>query len=77
MKEELRLKPKRSVRFQVKLSTPELEMLKDKTIERGFTNISQMLRFLALEYNEVIETKIIETNRMVKEILNNLKEKEK
>ena len=67
---------KRSCRMQLRLSTRELETLRIKSKSKGFSNASQLLRYMTLQYDIVIETKILETNKLVREILEILKEKE-
>ena len=71
---ELKINAKRH-RFELGLSTPEFEELKMRAKSRGFSSVSQLLRFMALKNDIVIESKILETNKIIKEILDILKEK--
>jgi len=73
MSEGIQPNYKRTHYLRVRVSTPEHEELKIKVKSRGFRNISDFLRFIAFEHNIVIETKIIETHKIVKEILDKLK----
>ena len=57
----------------MRVSTPEFDELKIKLKSRGFKSISDFLRFIAFEHNIIIETKIIETNKIVKEIFDIIK----
>ena len=68
---------RRSNRIQIRLSTPELNYIKIKAKAKGFDSVSHLLRFSALKGDIVIETKIIETNKLVKEILEIIKNQEK
>ena len=65
-KEELYLK--KSNHFKMRLSTPELEEMKKQADMRGFKSIASFLRHMALERNIMIEQRIIETNRIVREL---------
>ena len=66
---------KRTNIFQVRLTTPELEEIKNKARERGFETISDFFRYTVLSYNMNLEMKINDTNNKVKEILKIIKEK--
>ena len=53
----------------MRISTPEHEELKIKVKSRGFKTMSEFLRYIAFEHNIIIENKIVETHKIVKEIL--------
>lgn len=72
--DNLRINAKRN-RFELRLSTYELEELRLKTKARGFATVSALLRHMALKHDIVMETKIIETNKIVRELLDIIKEK--
>jgi hypothetical protein len=60
---------KRTKMFQIRFSTPEFEEIKTKVKSKGFGTVSTFLRYMALEHEIMIESKILETNRIVKEII--------
>lgn len=64
---------KRTSYIRMRISSLEHEELKIKLKSRGFKSISEFLRYIAFEHNIIIEQKIIETNKIVKEILEKIK----
>jgi len=55
------------LKFRVTLG--QLEQVKDKAKIKGYVTLAAYLRDLALQGNDFIESKIIETNYLVKKIL--------
>lgn len=68
---------KRTTLLQVRLTTPEFEHIKGKARERGFESISDFFRHMVFWYDVIIEGKISETNKTVKEIHEIIKTKNK
>lgn len=61
----------RMIKFRV--TENQYERILNNTSAYGHATISSYLRSLALERNLVIENKILETNKIIKEILENIK----
>lgn len=55
--------------FRFRVTKSQFERIKNQAEEKGYVHVASYLRDLALERNNLIETKIIETNELVKQIL--------
>jgi hypothetical protein len=54
--------------IRVRVTKDQLDRIKLNSQAKGFKNISSYMRYLCLEYNQHVESKIIETNKMLKEM---------
>ncbi|MBT6868724.1 hypothetical protein HN652_03865 [archaeon] len=55
--------------FRVRVTKEQISRIRRDANNKGFQNVSSYLRDLALKHNDLIESKIIETNNTVKKIL--------
>ncbi|MCR4323816.1 MAG: hypothetical protein NUV37_02520, partial [Nanoarchaeota archaeon] len=55
--------------IRIRVSKSQREVINNNARVRGYANISSYMRDLALKEDRIIESKIIETNQKVKEIL--------
>ena len=51
------------------VSTLQLEKIRQQALEKGFHKVATYLRELALNNNQLLEEKILETNRLVHQII--------
>lgn len=56
------------------VSSSQLEKLKLEAKEKGYLNLSQFFRDQVLNRNQFLEFKIIETNQLIKKILEVLRD---
>lgn len=54
--------------FRFRVTKTQFERIKSQAEAKGHVNIASYLRDLALQRNDLIESKIIETNELVKQI---------
>ena len=59
--------------FRFRVSKSQFEKIKQEAQTNGYMQIAPFIRDLVLNRNQFIEDKIIETNRVAKEILEALK----
>jgi len=63
--------------IRVRVTKDQLDRIKLNAQAKGFKNISSYLRYLCLEYNQHVESKIIETNRILREVAETVKDKDR
>lgn len=59
----------------MRVTKDQLDRIKLNAQAKGFKNISSYMRYLCLEYNQHVESKTIETNKMLKEMVEGAKDK--
>ena len=63
--------------IRVRVTKDQLERIQMNAQAKGFKTVSGYLRSLCLEHNRLIEDKILENNRMLREMMDNLSSGEK
>lgn len=71
--DNIRLNTKKTIIWRIRVSPYEAEQIKERAKARGYAETSTFIRNLALENSLVIESKINETNKNVREILDIIK----
>jgi len=54
--------------IRVRVTKDQLDRIKLNAQAKGFKSISSYMRYLCLEYNQHVESKIIETNKILKQM---------
>jgi len=56
--------------IRIRLTSNQLDRVKMNMQAKGFTTLSGYMRYLCLEYSQFVEDRILENNKILKELVN-------
>jgi len=65
----------RNTEVRMRITNDQLDRIKMGMQAKGFKTLSGYMRYLCLEYNQYLEAKILENNKILKEIVKILNSK--
>lgn len=65
----------KNIILQIRVTRDQLDRIKLNAQAKGFNGVAGYIRYTCLEYNQHAEAKIIENNKILKEIIGIIKQK--
>jgi len=65
----------RNTEVRMRITKDQLDRIRMSMQAKGFKTLSGYMRYSCLEYNQYLEAKILENNKLLKEIISIIKQK--